>query len=110
MKTLQDYIDKLNKLNFKDMYEGDFFLTWEKTDDELEAVFTVADALRYMRENNISTKVFKADWASPFSATIPHGPDSPSPLPATCSALKFRIWTRANPRSPTVRPYARLQT
>ena len=30
MKTLQDYIDKLNKLNFKDMYEGDFFLTWEK--------------------------------------------------------------------------------
>ena len=36
MKTLQDYIDKLNKLNFKEMYEGDFFLTWEKTDDELE--------------------------------------------------------------------------
>ena len=60
MKTLQDYIDKLNKLNFKDMYEGDFFLTWEKTDDELEAVFTVADALRYMRENNISTKVFES--------------------------------------------------
>ena len=48
MKTLQDYIDKLNALNFKDMYNGDFFLTWEKTDDELEAVFTVADALRYM--------------------------------------------------------------
>ena len=48
MKTLQDYIDKLNKLNFKDMYEGDFFLTWEKTDDELEAVWTVADALPYM--------------------------------------------------------------
>ena len=44
-KVLQGYIDKLNKLNFKDMYEGDFFLTWEKTDDEIEAVFTVADAL-----------------------------------------------------------------
>ena len=42
---LQAYIDKLNKLNFKEMYEGDFFLTWEKTDDEIEAVFTVADAL-----------------------------------------------------------------
>ena len=38
MKTLQDYIDKLNKLNFKEMYNGDFFLTWEKTDEELEAV------------------------------------------------------------------------
>ena len=59
MKTLQDYIDKLNALNFKEMYNGDFFLTWEKTDDELEAVFTVADALRFMRENNISTKVFE---------------------------------------------------
>ncbi len=46
MKTLQDYIDKLKALNFKEMYEGDFFLTWEKTDDELEAVWTVADALR----------------------------------------------------------------
>ena len=59
-KTLQMYIDKLNKLNFKEMYEGDFFLTWDKTDDELEAVFTVADALRYMRENNISTKIFES--------------------------------------------------
>ncbi|MCD8241120.1 MAG: knotted carbamoyltransferase YgeW [Lachnospiraceae bacterium] len=60
MKTLQDYIDRLNELNFKDMYEGDFFLTWEKTDDEIEAVFLVADALRYLREHNISTKVFES--------------------------------------------------
>ena len=57
---LQGYIDKLNALNFKEMYNGDFFLTWEKTDDELEAVFTIADALRFMRENNISTKVFES--------------------------------------------------
>ena len=59
MKTLQDYIDKLNKLNFKEMYNGDFFLTWEKSEEEQEAVFTVADALRFMRVNNISTKVFE---------------------------------------------------
>lgn len=31
MKTLQDYIDKLKALNFKEMYEGDFFLTWENS-------------------------------------------------------------------------------
>jgi knotted carbamoyltransferase YgeW len=60
MKTLNDYIEKLNKLNFKDMYNNDFLLTWEKSDDELEALFTVADALRFMRENNISTKVFES--------------------------------------------------
>ncbi|MDO5100927.1 MAG: knotted carbamoyltransferase YgeW [Eubacteriales bacterium] len=60
MKTLQDYIDKLNALNFKEMYNNDFFLTWEKSKDELEAVWTVADALRFMRENNISTKVFES--------------------------------------------------
>ena len=58
--TLQTYIDKLNALNFKDMYENDFFLTWEKSDDEIEALFTVADALRYMREHNISTKIFES--------------------------------------------------
>ena len=58
MENLQKYIDKLNSLNFKDMYEGDFFLTWEKSDDELAAVFAVADALRNLRERNISTKIF----------------------------------------------------
>ena len=60
MKTLNDYLDKLNKLNFKEMYNNDFLLTWEKSEDELEAVFTIADALRFMRENNISTKVFES--------------------------------------------------
>ena len=54
----QQFIDRLNKLDFSKMYEGDFFLTWEKTDDEIAAVFTVADALRCLRENNISTKIF----------------------------------------------------
>ena len=60
MEAHPEYIDKLNALNFKEMYENDFFLTWEKTPEELEAVFTVADALRYMRENNISTKIFES--------------------------------------------------
>lgn len=36
----------------------------KKTDDEIEAVFTVADALRYMREHNISTKVFESGLGS----------------------------------------------
>ncbi len=58
MVELQKFIDKLDELKFDDMYENDFFLTWEKSRDELEAVFTVADALRNLRDNNISTKIF----------------------------------------------------
>ncbi len=60
MKTFQEYLCKLNELDYKKMYSNDFFLTWEKTDDELEAVWTVADALRNLRERNISTKVFES--------------------------------------------------
>ena len=48
----------LRGLKIQDMYENDFFLTWDKTDDEIAAVFAVADALRDLRERNISTKIF----------------------------------------------------
>lgn len=51
-------IEGLKKLDYKNMYNGDFFLTWDKTDDEIKAVWQVADALRALRERNISTKVF----------------------------------------------------
>ncbi|MEG0133594.1 MAG: knotted carbamoyltransferase YgeW [Clostridium sp.] len=58
MENVNGLIEKLGKLNYEEMYNKDFFLTWDKTNDELEAVFTVADILRGMRERNISTKVF----------------------------------------------------
>ena len=58
MTNFNDAISKLSKLDFKNMYNGDFFLTWDKTDDEIKAVWEVADALRALREQNISTKVF----------------------------------------------------
>ncbi|MBO4901432.1 MAG: knotted carbamoyltransferase YgeW [Lachnospiraceae bacterium] len=58
MADLQEYLQKLNGLKFDEMYLNDFFHTWDKTDDEIAAVFTVADALRNLRERNISTKVF----------------------------------------------------
>ena len=59
-QKLQSYIEKLNQLDFQRMYNGDFFLTWEKTNDELAAVFTLADALRHLREQNISTRIFES--------------------------------------------------
>lgn len=58
MPHMESFINKLNALNFADMYNNDFYLTWEKSRDELEAVFTVADALRKLREENISSKIF----------------------------------------------------
>ena len=58
MTDFNKAVEALSKLNFKNMYEGDFFLTWDKTDDEIKAVWEVADALRGLRERNISTKVF----------------------------------------------------
>lgn len=58
MGLMDKYIEILDGLNFKDMYDNDFLLTWEKSDDELKAVFTVAEALRELRKNNISSKIF----------------------------------------------------
>ena len=58
MSNFKNLVEKLKGLKTQDMYRKDFFLTWEKTDDELNAVWTVADALRDLRQRNISTKVF----------------------------------------------------
>ncbi len=58
MDLMTSYIEELNKLNFKNMYNNDFLLTWEKTYDEIKSVFIVAEALRKLRENNISSKIF----------------------------------------------------
>lgn len=58
MEKIKNLITELGELNFENMYNNDFFLTWDKTYDELKAIFTVADLLRAMREENISTKIF----------------------------------------------------
>ena len=58
MTKTDELAAKLRGLDIKDMYENDFFLTWDKSDDEIAAVFAVADALRDLRERNISTKIF----------------------------------------------------
>ena len=58
MTKAQELAAKLRGLNIENMYENDFFLTWDKTDDEIAAVFAVADALRDLRERNISVRIF----------------------------------------------------
>lgn len=58
MTDFNKSIEALEQLDVSKMYGNDFFLTWEKTDDELRGIWAVADALRALRERNISTKVF----------------------------------------------------
>ena len=58
MSKATELAAKLRGLDIDKMYENDFFLTWDKTDDEIAAVFAVADTLRDLRERNISTKIF----------------------------------------------------
>ena len=48
----------LETLHINNMYKSDFYWTWDKTDEELDAIFTVADALRDLRERNKSTRIF----------------------------------------------------
>lgn len=58
MTDFNKSIETLKDLDVSKMYGEDFFLTWEKSEDELKGVWAVADALRALRERNISTKVF----------------------------------------------------
>ncbi len=48
----------LETLKINNMYKNDFYWTWDKTNDEIDAIFTVADALRDLRERNKPTRIF----------------------------------------------------
>ncbi len=63
MKDINNAIKKLEQLSLKEMYNNDFLLTWEKTQDELMGVFETAQILRKLREDNISPKIFDSGLA-----------------------------------------------
>ena len=83
MDEIRRLLNRLEKYKFQDMYNNDFFFTWDKTMDELMSVFTAADILRKMRENNISPRIFDSGLG---------------------------ISKRKNPRSRTAKPSARRRT
>lgn len=60
--SLQDKIQKLNRFR-TDLYRKDFLLTWEKTQEDLQAILEVAEILKEMRDNNISPRVFDSGLA-----------------------------------------------
>ena len=46
-----ELVEQLNGLDFKGMYGSDFLHTWDKTTDELKALYIVADALRGIKSS-----------------------------------------------------------
>jgi knotted carbamoyltransferase YgeW len=45
------------------LYQRDFLLTWEKSVDELKKIIAVAEALRWLRRENISSRCFDSGMA-----------------------------------------------
>ena len=60
---VNELLKKLEGLDYSNLYQDDFLHTWDKSQEELEAIFTVADTLRELRENNISPKIFDSGLA-----------------------------------------------
>jgi ornithine carbamoyltransferase len=46
-----------------ELYQKDFLLTWEKSVDELKKIIAVAEALRWLRRENISSRCFDSGLA-----------------------------------------------
>jgi len=59
---LKQQIERLKTLKAQ-LYQKDFLLTWEKSEDELKMVLEVATILKNMRDENISPKVFDSGLA-----------------------------------------------
>ncbi len=61
-KKISNLIDQLKTRKIA-MHGKDFLLTWEKSRDEIEATFLVADSLRAMREAGISPRLWDSGIA-----------------------------------------------
>ena len=75
-KTIKPYLEQLAKLDFKNMYNNDFLHTWDKTTDELRAMYLVADALRNLRE-----RPFESDDAAHSFCSMNKGKPKPVEAP-----------------------------
>jgi knotted carbamoyltransferase YgeW len=60
---IRELIKEFAHLDYDTMYLDDFLLTWEKSDDEISATFSVAEILRGLRRNNVSSRIFDSGLA-----------------------------------------------
>jgi knotted carbamoyltransferase YgeW len=62
-KFIKEKIEKLGRLFTQGMHLSDFLLTWDRSDEEIAAVFTTAEILRGLRRNNLSARFFDSGLA-----------------------------------------------
>ncbi|CAD7839598.1 Ornithine carbamoyltransferase [Olavius algarvensis spirochete endosymbiont] len=62
-KNLSTAISELAELETQAMYQKDFLLSWEKSDEGIRSVFKIAQTLRAFRKRNISAKLFDSGLA-----------------------------------------------
>ena len=63
MKTIESILSDLKKLSAAALYQQDFLLTWDRSVDELKAVLGIAEALRLMHRQGLSTRLFESGLA-----------------------------------------------
>lgn len=62
MKSFNQILETIQQLK-SNLHQNDFLLTWDKTEDELKQTLLVAEALKFLRDHNISTRVFDSGLA-----------------------------------------------
>ena len=62
MKEFERYISNIKNTDAS-LFQKDILLTWERSVEELKAVLNIADALKYLHSNNISTRLFESGIA-----------------------------------------------
>lgn len=60
--NISEKINRLSQIN-SNLFQKDFLLTWEKSDDDLKAILEIADLLKQLRDENISPRVFDSGLA-----------------------------------------------
>ncbi len=60
--NIKEKIKTLSQIKSK-LYQKDFLLTWEKSEDDLKAILEIADLLKQLRDENISPRVFDSGLA-----------------------------------------------
>jgi len=61
--AIKNRIKEIQVRKTNELFGKDFLLTWEKTTMDLEQILDIAQTLKMMREENISSKVFDAGLA-----------------------------------------------